>query len=158
MGPPCRGMRIGSYRMLLWLSSFSLRFANAIGIGCCLEQRCSCTADVPLPFAVKHLIREYRNCIATLQSMLDENRDLFVPLPNDHPVALGIPLPHSLLAPHRHFCDAGRAAIATIEGLLETWKLGLMILNELFGMRCVKPVEFFKIAATPTDITVEDGS
>ena len=58
------------------------------------------TADAPLLFAVKYLIREYRNCIATLQFMLDENRDLFVPLPDDHPVALGIPLPHSLLAPH----------------------------------------------------------
>ena len=78
------------------------------------------TADVPLLFAVKYLIREYRNCIATLQLMLDENRDLFVPLPNDHPVALGIPLPHSLLAPHRHFCDAVRAAIATIESLVES--------------------------------------
>ena len=77
------------------------------------------TADVPLLFAVKYLIREYRNCIATLQPMLDENRDLFAPLPNDHPVALGIPLPHSLLAPHRHFCDAVRAAIATIESLVE---------------------------------------
>ena len=77
-------------------------------------------ADVPLLFAVKYLIREYRNCITTLQSMLDENRDLFVPLPNDHPVALGIPLPHSLLAPHRLFCDAVRAAIATIESLVES--------------------------------------
>ena len=76
-------------------------------------------ADVPLLFAVRYLIREYRNCITTLQAMLDENRDLFVPLPNDHPVALGIPLPHSLLAPHRFFCDAVRAAIATIEGLVE---------------------------------------
>ena len=77
-------------------------------------------ADVPLLFAVKYLIREYRNCITSLQSMLDENRDLFVPLPNDHPVALGIPLPHSLLAPHRLFCDAVRAAIATIESLVES--------------------------------------
>ena len=50
-------------------------------------------ADVPLLFAVKYLIREYRNCITTLQAMMDENRDLFVPLPNDHPVALGIPAP-----------------------------------------------------------------
>ena len=63
-------------------------------------------ADGPLLFAVRYLIREYRNCIASLQFMLGENRDLFVPLPNDHPVALGIPLPHSLLAPHRQFCDA----------------------------------------------------
>ena len=77
-------------------------------------------ADVPLLFAVRYLIREYRNCITTLQSLLDENRDLFVPLPNDHPVALGIPLPHSLLAPHRLFCDAVRAAIATIESLVES--------------------------------------
>ena len=52
------------------------------------------TADAPLLFAVRYLIREYRNCIASLQFMLDENRDLFVPLPDDHPVALGIPLPH----------------------------------------------------------------
>ena len=81
-------------------------------------------ADAPLLFAVRYLIREYRNCMSTLQYMLDENRDLFVPLPNDHPVALGIPLPHSLLAPHSQFCDARRAAIATIEGLvesMETW-------------------------------------
>ena len=78
------------------------------------------TADAPLLFAVKYLIREYRNCIASLQFMLDENRDLFVPLPDDHPVALGVPLPHSLLAPHRHFCDAVRAAIATIESLVES--------------------------------------
>ena len=78
------------------------------------------TADAPLLFAVRFLIREYRNCISTLQYMLDENRDLFVPLPNDHPVALGIPLPNSLLAPHSQFCDAVRAAIATIEGLVES--------------------------------------
>ena len=78
------------------------------------------TADAPLLFAVRYLIREYRNCIGSLQFMLDENRDLFVPLPNDHPVALGIPLPHSLLAPHRQFCDAVRAAIATIESLAES--------------------------------------
>ena len=77
-------------------------------------------ADAPLLFAVKYLIREYRNCITTLQFLLDENRDLFVPLPADHPVAWGIPLPHSLLAPHRQFCDALRAAIATIEGLVES--------------------------------------
>ena len=78
------------------------------------------SADAPLLFAVKYLIREYRNCIGSLQFMLDENRDLFVPLPNDHPVALGIPLPHSLLAPHRQFCDAVRAAIAMIESLVES--------------------------------------
>ena len=78
------------------------------------------TADVPLLFAVKYLIREYRNCITMLQLMLDENRDLRVLLPNDHPVALGIPLPHSLLAPHRHFCDAVRVASATIENLVES--------------------------------------
>ena len=63
------------------------------------------TADVPLLFAVRYLIREYRNCIAMLHTLLDENRDLRVPIPHDHPVALGIPLPHSLLAPHRQFCD-----------------------------------------------------
>ena len=78
------------------------------------------TADVPLLFAVKYLIREYRNCITMLQLMLDENRDVRVPLPNDHPVALGIPLPHSLLAPHRHFCDAVRVAIATIQSLVDS--------------------------------------
>ena len=55
-----------------------------------------------------------------LQHMLDENRDVRVPLPNDHPVAMGIPLPHSLLAPHRHFCDGVRAAIAAIESLVES--------------------------------------
>ena len=38
-------------------------------------------ADAPLLFAVEYLIREYRNCISSLQFMLDENRDLFVPLP-----------------------------------------------------------------------------
>ena len=52
--------------------------------------------------------------------MLDENRDLFLPLPDDDPVALGIPLPHPLLAPHRQFCDANRAAIATIESVVES--------------------------------------
>ena len=36
------------------------------------------------------LTREYRNCISTLQYMLDKNRDLLVLLPNDHPVALRI--------------------------------------------------------------------
>ena len=66
--------------------------------------------------------------------MLDENRDLFVPLTNDHLVALGIPLPHSLLAPHRHFCDAVRAAIAAIENLVECMKRGLMTLSGLYGM------------------------
>ena len=58
--------------------------------------------------------------MGSLQFLLDENRGLFVPLPTDHPVALGIPLPHSLLAPHRQFCDAIRAAIATIESLVES--------------------------------------
>ena len=37
------------------------------------------TTDAPLLFAVRYLVREYRNCIASLQFMLDENRDLFVP-------------------------------------------------------------------------------
>ena len=78
------------------------------------------TADAPLLFAIRYLTREYRNCISTLRYMLDENRDLFVPLPNDHPVALGIPLPHSLLAPHGQFCDAVRAAIDAIESLVES--------------------------------------
>ena len=77
-------------------------------------------ADTPLLFAIKYLVREYRNAIASLQFLLDENRDLFMPLPNDHPVALGIPLPHSLLAPHRQFCEAVRAAISTIESLVES--------------------------------------
>ena len=105
--------------MLLWLSASSLRLSEVIG-GCCfMDNDAFDAADVPLLFAVRYLIREYRNCITTLQAMLDENRDLFVPLPNDHPVALGVPLPHSLLAPHRLFCDAVRAAIATIEGLVE---------------------------------------
>ena len=104
-------------KKLLWLSDMELggRVRNED-----MENPSSDAADVPLLFAVKYLIREYRNCIATLQLMLDENRDLFVPLPDDHPVALGIPLPHSLLAPHRHFCDAVRAAIATIESLVES--------------------------------------
>ena len=39
---------------------------------------------------------------------------IWIPLPDDQPVALGIPLPDSLLAPHRQFCDALRAAMATI--------------------------------------------
>ena len=77
-------------------------------------------ADVPLLFAVKYLIRDYRKCITMLNLLLDENRDLHVPIPNDHPVALGIPLPHSLLAPRRQFCDAVRVAIATIESLVES--------------------------------------
>ena len=72
-------------------------------------------ADVPLLFAVNYLIREYKKCITALQRMLDENesRHVHVPLPHDHPVAMGVPLPHSLLAPHRHFCDAVRVAIAS---------------------------------------------
>ena len=103
--------------MLLWLSDLMRggRVRNED-----MENSASDTADAPLLVAVKYLIREYRNCIAMLQLMLDENRDLCVPLPNDHPVALGIPLPHSLLAPHRHFCDAVRVAIATIESLVES--------------------------------------
>ena len=52
--------------------------------------------------------------------MLDENRDFLVPLPTDHSVALGIPLPHSLLAPQRQFCDAVRAAIAIIESRVKS--------------------------------------
>ena len=54
--------------------------------------------------------------------MLDENesRHVHVPLPHDHPVAMGVPLPHSLLAPYRHFCDAVRVAIAAIESLVES--------------------------------------
>ena len=85
-----------------------------------MEELAGEIADAPLLIAIRHLTREYRNCIATLRYMLDENRDVFVPLPNDHPVALGIPLPHSLLAPHRQFCDAVRAAIDTIESLVES--------------------------------------
>ena len=101
--------------MLLWLSVLArgCRVRNED-----MENPSLDTADAPLLFAVKYLIREYRNCIATLQLMLDENRDSFVPLPDDHPVALGIPLPDSLLAPHRHFCDAVRVASATIESLV----------------------------------------
>ena len=93
--------------------------SNSIGSYYVMDADAFDAADVPLLFAVRYLVREYRNCVTTLQSMLDENRDLFVPLPNDHPVALGVPLPHSLLAPHRIFCDAVRAAIAAIEGLVE---------------------------------------
>ena len=44
-------------------------------------------------FPMKYLVREFRNCVSSLQLMLDENRDLLVALPNDHPVALGIALP-----------------------------------------------------------------
>ena len=79
-------------------------------------------ADVPLLFAVNYLIREYKKCITALQRMLDENesRHVHVPLPHDHPVAMGVPLPHSLLAPHRHFCEAVRVAIAAIESLVES--------------------------------------
>ena len=110
------GRRAGLFKMLLWLSNCAgCRARNED-----MENSSLDTADAPLLFAVKYLIREYRNCIASLQFMLDENRDLFVPLPDDHPVALGIPLPHSLLAPHRQFCDAVRAAIATIESLVES--------------------------------------
>ena len=109
--------------------------ATVHDLGCLLIWKLTCgtggmedpavdAADAPLLFAVRYLIREYRNCIGSLQFMLDENRDLFVPLPNDHPVALGIPLPHSLLAPHRQFCDAVRAAIATIESLVEYGSVG----------------------------------
>ena len=108
-------------------------------------------ADAPLLFAVKFLIRENRNCISSLQFMFDENRDLFVPVPNDHPVALGIPLPHSLLAPHRQFCDAVRAAIAGIESLV-TWKPGLMTLRELYGMRYDRLEECCRIEAILTDL------
>ena len=80
------------------------------------------TADVPLLFAVNQLIHEYRKCITVLKSMLEENesRHVHVPLPHDHPFALGIPLPHSLLAPHRQFCEAVRVAIAAIECLVES--------------------------------------
>ena len=79
-------------------------------------------ADVPLLFAVNYRIREYKTCITALQRMLDENesRHVQVPLPHDHPVAMGVPLPHSLLAPHRHFCDAVRVTIAAIESLVES--------------------------------------
>ena len=79
-------------------------------------------ANVPLLFAVNYLIREYKKCITALQRMLDENesRHVHVPLPHDHPVVMGVPLPHSLLAPHRHFCDAVRVAIAAIESLMES--------------------------------------
>ena len=105
------GRRQDCSKKLLWLSVLARggRVRNED-----MENPSLDSADAPLLFAVKYLIREYRNCIATLQLMLDENRDLFVP------VALGIPLPHSLLAPHRHFCDAVRAAIATIEHLVES--------------------------------------
>ena len=120
------------------LAGTPLRRVEYVIGGCCvMDTDAFDAADVPLLFAVQYLIREYRNCIATLQSMLDENRDLFVPLPNDHPVALGVPLPHSLLAPHRLFCDAVRAAIATID---------------------VKPEGCYRAAATLTDVRDEPGN
>ena len=107
-------------------------------------------ADGPLLFAVRYLIREYRNCIASLQFMLGENRDLFVPLPNDHPVALGIPLPHSLLAPHRQFCDAVLYVLQLLRlrVLWKLWKPGQMILREPSAMLCDKLGECYSIAAT----------
>ena len=118
-----------------------------------MENRSLDTADAPLLFAVRYLIREYRNCIASLQFILDENRDLFVPLPDDHPVALGIPLPHSLLAPHRQFCDAVRAAITTIESLVESMEAWAADIEELSVTRSDKPGECCKIAATHTDLS-----
>ena len=80
------------------------------------------TADVPLLFAINYLIREYKKCVSVLKSMLEENesRHVHVPLPHDHPVAMGVPLPHSLLAPHRQFCEAVLVAIAAIESLVES--------------------------------------
>ena len=75
-------------------------------------------ADTSLLFAVKYLIREYRNSKASFQFLLDEPRfvcrsQMITQLPWEF-------RPHSLLAPHRQFCEAVRAAIATIESLVES--------------------------------------
>ena len=51
------------------------------------------TTDAPLLFAVRYLIREYRNCIAHYSSFWMRTVIYLYP-PDDHPVALGIPLPH----------------------------------------------------------------
>ena len=119
-------------------------------------------ADVPLLFAVNYLIREYKKCITALQRMLDENesRHVHVPLPHDHPVAMGVPLPHSLLAPHRQFCEAVRVAIAAIESLWKAWKRGPMILKERSEMSFGKPEEYWQVAVNPTDVVllVEDDA
>ena len=76
-------------------------------------------SKTPLVVAVRHLAREYRNGLASLQFLFDSNRDLLMPLPDDHPVAFGVPLPHSLLELHRSYCEAIRTAIAKIENLVE---------------------------------------
>ena len=106
--------------MLLWLSDL-VRGGRVRNVD--MENPSSDTADVPLLFAVKYLIREYRNSIATLQFMLDENRDLFVPLPDDHPVALVIggetmsPISLLLWAPYPVVEDVSRCPRA-LESLL----------------------------------------
>ena len=69
----------------------------------------------PLLFAIRYHPRGQKLYFHVAVRM---KYDLLVPLPNDPPVALGIPLPHSLLV--RQFCDAVRAAIATIESLVES--------------------------------------
>ena len=53
------------------------------------RNKCGCSETL-LVVAVRHLAREYRNALASLHFSLDSNRDLLLPLPDDHPVALGV--------------------------------------------------------------------
>ena len=85
-----------------------------------MEELAVVPSETPLVVAVRHLAREYRNALTSLQFLLDSKRDLLMPLPDDHPVAFGVPLPHSLLELHRKHCEAIRAAIAKVENLVES--------------------------------------
>ena len=83
-------------------------------------KRCTVPSET---VAARHLAGEYKNTAATLQALCDYNRDVYMALP-DHPVALGVPLPRSLLELHKECYETLQASIAKLHALaggIEAW-------------------------------------
>ena len=74
--------------------------------------------EVPLIVAARSLAAEYRRTANTLQSICDGDREHYMSSV-EHPVALGVPLPMSLLEPHLAFRTALLTAIEKIRLLAE---------------------------------------
>ena len=83
-----------------------------------MEEPAIVPAEAPLIIAARHLAGEYRNTAATLQGLVDFNQDVYLAGSN-HPSALGVPLPRSLLDPHKEFCAILNASISKLEELAE---------------------------------------
>ena len=65
-----------------------------------MEELAVVPAETPLVIAARHLAGEYRNTAAILQGLVDYDRDVYLE-GVDRPSALGVPLPRSLLDPHK---------------------------------------------------------